>query len=50
MWMRFEDFEKDLQQAIDDPSAPPFGGENEYTLFGDTSLSCQHGTAFGRKP
>ncbi len=48
MWMRFEDFEKDLQQAIDDPSAPPFGGENEYTLFGDTITELS--TWYGFRP
>jgi Protein of unknown function (DUF1186)/SEC-C motif len=33
-WLGFEDFEEDLQQNLNDPSAP-FARE-EYTLFGDT--------------
>jgi hypothetical protein len=35
-WLEFQDFEQDLQHAIDHPGAPPLHGvDNEYTLFGD---------------
>ena len=34
-WLGFEDFEEDLQRAIEHPAAP-WQHEDEYTLFGDT--------------
>jgi hypothetical protein len=43
-WLEFKDFEQDLQQAIDDPTALPHRYGDEYTLFGDTieELSTWH--------
>ena len=35
-WLGFDDFEQDLQQAIDDPAMLPRRYGDEYTLFGDT--------------
>ena len=44
-WVRLEHFEKDLQQAIEHPTAP-WRRENEYTLFGDTIEELSKWTAF----
>ena len=43
-WLGFEDFEQDLQQAIDDPAVLQRHYGDEYTLFGDTigELSTWH--------
>jgi hypothetical protein len=35
-WLRFEHFEEDLRQAIDDPAALPGRSHGEFSLFGDT--------------
>jgi uncharacterized protein len=44
-WVRLEHFEKDLQRAIEHPTAP-WRRENEYTLFGDTIEELSKWTAF----
>jgi len=43
-WLGFEDFEQDLQQAIDDRAVLPHRAGDEFTLFGDTieELSTWH--------
>jgi hypothetical protein len=48
-WLGFEDFEEDLQQAIDDPAWLLRRSNGEYTPFGDTieELSTWH--CFGPK-
>jgi hypothetical protein len=35
-WLTFEDFEQDLQHAIDHPGAQPLHPDGDLTLFGDT--------------
>jgi hypothetical protein len=35
-WLTFEDFEQDLQHAIDYPGAQPLHPDGDLTLFGDT--------------
>ena len=35
-WLCFEDFETDLQHAVEHPEAPPFTPDGDLTLFGDT--------------
>jgi hypothetical protein len=35
-WLRFKDFEEDLQYTIDHPDAEPLHSDGELTLFGDT--------------
>jgi hypothetical protein len=35
-WLRFEDFEQDLRQGIDDPTALLRQSDGEFDLFGDT--------------
>jgi uncharacterized protein len=43
-WLRFEHFEEDLRQAIENPGAPPGRRRDEFSLFGDTieELSTWH--------
>ena len=36
MWLRFKDFEEDLQYAVDHPEAEPLHADGDLTLFGDT--------------
>jgi uncharacterized protein len=35
-WLSFEDFEKDLQHAVDHPQAEPLHADGNLALFGDT--------------
>ena len=35
-WLQFKDFERDLQESIDDPAAPPAAIRGDFTLFGNT--------------
>jgi hypothetical protein len=35
-WLTFEDFQEDLEQAVEHRGSEDFGPEGEYTLFGDT--------------
>ena len=36
MWLRFKDFEEDLQYTVDHPDAEPLHADGDLTLFGDT--------------
>jgi Protein of unknown function (DUF1186)/SEC-C motif len=36
MWLRFKDFEEDLQYSVDHPDAEPLHADGDLTLFGDT--------------
>ena len=44
-WLGKEDFEKDLQRAIEDTAALPRNYQDEFSLLGDTieELSSWHG-------
>jgi hypothetical protein len=35
-WLEFKDFERDLQESIDNPAAPPAPIRGDFTLFGNT--------------
>jgi hypothetical protein len=35
-WLGFKDFERDLQDSIDNPAAPPAAIRGDFTLFGNT--------------
>ena len=47
-WLRFENFEEDLQRAIEHPAAP-WQYEDHYTLFGDTVEELSTWSAFNPK-
>ena len=36
MWLRFKDFEEDLQYSVDHPDAEPLNADGDITPFGDT--------------
>ena len=36
MWLRFKDFEEDLQYSVDHPDAEPLHADGDLTLFGET--------------
>ncbi|QWG10840.1 DUF1186 domain-containing protein [Bradyrhizobium sediminis] len=36
MWLKFKDFEEDLQYSVDHPDAEPLNADGDLTLFGET--------------
>jgi hypothetical protein len=49
MWLTFEDFEKDLQHAIEHPEAEPLTTDGELALFGDTIAEMSDWHCFKEK-
>lgn len=48
-WLSFDDFDKDLQHAIEHPGEPPRPPGGELVLFGDTVLELSKWAAFDPK-
>jgi hypothetical protein len=48
-WLRFKDFEEDLQYTIDHPDAEPLHSDGELTLFGDTVAEMSEWAGFKPK-
>jgi Protein of unknown function (DUF1186)/SEC-C motif len=49
MWLRFKDFEEDLQYSVDHPDAEPLHADGDLTLFGETVAEMSEWACFAPK-